>query len=105
MALTLEDLQEIAKIESDREAGFQYNINVCVAAGCISCQSALVKDALEKEVSRRGWETWCNVKGVGCLGLCAAGPLLACRARRESTIEGPLSRMSLKSSIHSVVPR
>ncbi len=77
MALTLEDLQEIAKIEQDREAGFQFHINVCMAAGCLSCQSAVVKDALEKEVSRRGWETWCNVKGVGCLGLCAAGPLLA----------------------------
>ena len=77
MALTLEDLQEVAKIEQDRNAGFQYHINVCVAAGCLSCQSAFVKDALEKEVSRRGWESWCNVKGVGCLGLCAAGPLLA----------------------------
>lgn len=77
MTLTLEDIQEMAKIELDRNAGFQNHINVCIAAGCLSCQSALVREALEREVSRRGWESWCNVKGVGCLGLCAAGPLLA----------------------------
>jgi bidirectional [NiFe] hydrogenase diaphorase subunit len=77
MTLTLEDLQGIAKIERDKYEGFQHHINVCVAAGCLSCQSALVKQALEKEVASRGLEGWCEVKGVGCLGLCAAGPLIA----------------------------
>jgi bidirectional [NiFe] hydrogenase diaphorase subunit len=75
--MTLEELQEIAKIEKEREEGFQHRINVCVAAGCLSCQSGVVKEALEKEVSRRGLESWCEVKGVGCLGLCTAGPLIA----------------------------
>lgn len=77
MSLTIEDLQGIAKIEKDRQEGFDHHINVCVAAGCLSCQSALVKEAFEKEVSRRGIENWCQVKGVGCLGLCAAGPLIS----------------------------
>ena len=52
--MTLEELQEIAKIEKEKQEGFQHRINVCVAAGCLSCQSGLVKEALEKEVSRRG---------------------------------------------------
>jgi len=82
--MTLEELQEIAKIEKEKQEGFQHRINVCVAAGCLSCQSDLVKDALEKEVSRRGLESWCEVKGVGCLGLCTAGPLIAIEP------EGPL---------------
>jgi bidirectional [NiFe] hydrogenase diaphorase subunit len=73
----LEELQEIAKIEKEKQEGFRYRINVCVAAGCLSCQSDLVKEALEKEVSRRGLESWCEVKGVGCLGLCTAGPLIS----------------------------
>ncbi|MDQ7783491.1 MAG: NuoF family protein [Desulfomonilaceae bacterium] len=77
MTLTFEDLQGIARIEEDRQEGFRHRIHVCVAAGCLSCQSGLIKDTLEKEVSRRGWENWCNVKGVGCLGLCAAGPLIS----------------------------
>ena len=74
--MTIEELQDIAKIEKDRQSGFRYRVNVCVAAGCLSCQSDLVKDSLEKEMNRRGLESWCEIKAVGCLGLCTAGPLI-----------------------------
>jgi bidirectional [NiFe] hydrogenase diaphorase subunit len=77
MTLSLEDLENIAKIEKEKEEGFSHRIYVCVAAGCLSCQSEVVKEALVKEVSRRGLENWVQIKGVGCLGLCAAGPLIA----------------------------
>jgi bidirectional [NiFe] hydrogenase diaphorase subunit len=36
-----------------------------------------LKEALEKEVTQRGLSGVCSVKGVGCLGLCAAGPLVS----------------------------
>ena len=74
--MTIEELQDIAKIEKDRQAGFRYRVNVCVAAGCLSCQSDVVMDALEQAVNKRGLESWCEVKPVGCLGLCTAGPLI-----------------------------
>lgn len=77
MTMTLEELQGIARIEQDRQGGFTHHVNVCIAAGCLSCQSGQVREALEKEVARRGLENWCQVKGVGCLGLCTAGPLIA----------------------------
>ncbi len=75
--MTIEELQDIGRLEKEKQEGFRHRIHVCVAAGCLSCQSGLVKDALEKEVSRRGLESWCQVKGVGCLGLCSAGPLVS----------------------------
>lgn len=75
--MTIEELQDIGRIEKEKQEGFRHRIHVCVAAGCLSCQSGSVKDALEKEVSRRGLESWCQVKGVGCLGLCSAGPLVS----------------------------
>jgi len=77
MTLSFEDLQNIAQIEQDKREGFRYAINICVAAGCLSCQSDILKEAFEMEVSRRGLEQYCDVKGVGCLGLCAAGPLIS----------------------------
>ncbi len=77
MTLNIEDLQQIAKIEKSKQDGFQHRINVCLAAGCLSCGSGVLKDALEKEVIRRGLDSCCKVKGVGCLGLCAEGPLLS----------------------------
>ncbi|HEX2973166.1 MAG TPA: NuoF family protein [Tepidisphaeraceae bacterium] len=74
--MTPEELSKIATIEQEEQQQHQYTINVCVAAGCLSSHSDKVKDALDKEVSRRGLESKCRVKGVGCMGLCAAGPLV-----------------------------
>ena len=72
-----EELARIADGEKDTAQTYQHNINVCVAAGCMSSHSAEVKTAIEAELKSRGQETCCKVKGVGCMGLCAAGPLVS----------------------------
>jgi bidirectional [NiFe] hydrogenase diaphorase subunit len=74
--MTSEELTKIAVIEQEARAQLRHSVNVCVAAGCLSSQADLVKESLEKEVSRRGLERHCQVRGVGCLGLCAEGPLV-----------------------------
>jgi bidirectional [NiFe] hydrogenase diaphorase subunit len=76
MTLTIENLQEIAKTETAAVESYRYILNVCIAAGCLSCRSDAVRNALEEEVRRQGKEKECRVRGVGCLGLCAAGPLI-----------------------------
>jgi bidirectional [NiFe] hydrogenase diaphorase subunit len=75
--MTPEELVQIG--EQEREAGqkFNHRIHVCVAASCLSSQSDLVKEGFEKELVRRGMDGHCQVKGVGCMGLCAAGPLVS----------------------------
>jgi bidirectional [NiFe] hydrogenase diaphorase subunit len=75
--MTPEELEQIASTELEEQAAIPHTVNVCVAAGCLSCQSQAVKDALDKEISRRGPEAHCKVKGVGCMGLCAEGPLVS----------------------------
>lgn len=74
--MTPEELGQIAQKEFESSQQFPKQIRICVAAGCLSCQSDAVKDALTKEISRRGL-TDCQVKGVGCMGLCAEGPLVS----------------------------
>jgi bidirectional [NiFe] hydrogenase diaphorase subunit len=49
--------------------------NVCEAAGCLSLGSDAVVDALTQLVSERGLAD-VAVRRVGCLGLCARGPLV-----------------------------
>jgi bidirectional [NiFe] hydrogenase diaphorase subunit len=75
--MTPEELAEI--VASEREAQEQYSqrMRVCVAAGCQSSGSLRVLDALKQEVKQRGLEKSCHVKGVGCMGLCSAGPLVS----------------------------
>ena len=74
--MTPEELEQIAESEHEAQAQIAHQVNVCVAAGCLSCQSQSVKDAIDADIKRRGWETQCRTKGVGCMGLCAEGPLV-----------------------------
>ena len=78
--MTPEELDQIAETERAQQSQFQQRVGVCVAAGCISCQSQGVKDALDQEVERRGTKGSCQIKSVGCMGLCAEGPLVSTSA-------------------------
>ena len=80
--MTPEELEQIAATEKQAQQRFTQNVNVCVAAGCLSCQSQGVKDALDKEIKERGWEGHCHAKGVGCMGLCSEGPLVSTGGNR-----------------------
>jgi bidirectional [NiFe] hydrogenase diaphorase subunit len=64
-----------AQIVFESRKPSEYDINVCVAAGCLSLHSDLLKLALEKEAAANG--PHCRVRGAGCMGLCSAGPLVA----------------------------
>jgi bidirectional [NiFe] hydrogenase diaphorase subunit len=75
--MMLEELQEIARAEKERQQGFSRRIHVCTAAACLSQRSDQVKAGLEAKVKESGLEKSCMVKGVGCMGLCAAGPLVS----------------------------
>src|ERR1700757_933727 len=75
--MTPEELDQIAESEREAQSHFTQRVNVCVAAGCLSCQSQSVKDGLDQEVQRRGIKDHCQVKGVGCMGLCSEGPLVS----------------------------
>ena len=77
-ALTPEDLPRIAEAENTAARAFEHTIHVCVAAGCLSQRSDQVKQRLSQQLQERGL-THCRVKGVGCMGLCSAGPLVSIR--------------------------
>jgi len=72
-----DDLASVAAQTRQREERYEHVIKVCVAAGCLSANAEQVKTQLESELKQRGLETCCKVKGVGCMGLCAAGPLVS----------------------------
>jgi bidirectional [NiFe] hydrogenase diaphorase subunit len=75
--MNLEELEQIAVTELEAREKVKHEVKVCMAAGCLSCQSQGVKDALTAEVKNRGLEETHKVKGVGCMGLCSEGPLVS----------------------------
>ncbi len=88
--MTPEELHKIVVIERDAEEQYRHTLKVCTAAGCLSSRADLVKDALEKEVGRAGLERQCQVKGVGCMGLCAAGPLVSVSSPGSGSASAPV---------------
>lgn len=73
--MTIEELEQIAsETRAKREEGAR-ELNVCMAAGCLALRSDALKSALDEEVKRSG--AACRVRGVGCMGLCSLGPLVA----------------------------
>jgi len=75
--MLLEDLHQIAAKEREAHQRLRYCVSVCVAAGCLSSHSDAVKESLTREVAEVGLRGYCQVRGVGCLGLCSGGPLLS----------------------------
>jgi bidirectional [NiFe] hydrogenase diaphorase subunit len=75
--MNYEELSEIAEAERSAQAAYSHRIHVCVAAGCLSSHAGEVQKGLAAEVKERGLEGKCQVKGVGCMGLCSRGPLVS----------------------------
>jgi len=73
---THDELIEVAEATREQIHSFQHHITICVAAGCISLNSDKVLEALLAETEARGLQDKVEVKGAGCMGLCARGPLL-----------------------------
>jgi bidirectional [NiFe] hydrogenase diaphorase subunit len=72
--MTLEELDQIAKSVQAENAKFDQEISVCMGTGCMSQHSDQVKEALTKAVAAQGKKGF--VRRTGCMGLCAAGPLV-----------------------------
>ncbi len=73
--MTPEEIRSMAEARRLAAQDVKYRLNVCLAAGCQSCHGDSVFKALKKEVETRKLEG-VEVRGVGCLGLCAEGPLV-----------------------------
>jgi bidirectional [NiFe] hydrogenase diaphorase subunit len=69
------DLREIAEKEQDRRKPVR--VRCCTASGCRAVDGVGVKQALEQSVGERKLGERVEVVGVGCLGLCGRGPLVA----------------------------
>jgi bidirectional [NiFe] hydrogenase diaphorase subunit len=72
--MTSEELLQIAETNNAERKEFDFELNVCMALGCMSQHSDRVKAALTEEVAKSGKR--CHVRQTGCIGLCAAGPLV-----------------------------
>ena len=81
--MTIEELDQIAESVRAENAKYDHEINVCMGTGCLSQHSDQLKDALAKECEAQGKNAF--VRRTGCMGLCAAGPLVLVDPKRFFT--------------------
>lgn len=53
------------------------NVMLCAGTGCVASGTTKVKDALQKELEKRGLEKEIKIVLTGCNGYCAEGPVMA----------------------------
>ena len=97
--MTLDELEEIAENEKEEQKKIKHRLNVSVAAGCLSLHSDQVLKGLQNIVQERGLEGTCKVKGVGCMGLCAEGPLLRSEPQHTYYRKVPANRPEVLNAI------
>jgi len=90
--MNLDDLEDLARnYAEEKSGGVEREVRVCMAASCQSSGSEPVLDALREQCKTSGGDR-CQVKGVGCMGLCSAGPLVAIAAPNEGLTAATIYR-------------
>src|SRR4051812_23620879 len=69
------ELSDLARRHADDRKPVR--LHCCTASGCLATGSGEVKKSMELAVAARGVGDRVGVVGVGCLGLCGRGPLVA----------------------------
>jgi bidirectional [NiFe] hydrogenase diaphorase subunit len=72
--MNFEELEQIAASVRLENSKCDHEINVCMGTGCLSQHSDKLRDALTATVEAQGKNV--KVRRTGCMGLCAAGPLV-----------------------------
>src|SRR6516165_6881238 len=83
--MILNDLIQVK--EKELAARKKVVLRCCMAAGCMSSNSAGVKEQLEKAVAESGLQNEVEVRGVGCMKLCCEGPLVQADPKNELFIK------------------
>ena len=55
---------------------YRMHLMVCAGTGCVSNRSLEFRDALQKEIEKRGLDNEIQVVTTGCNGFCGVGPLM-----------------------------
>ncbi len=98
-----EQLLTIKNAYNNKIDKYKYTILICGGAGCISSSCEEVKDTVVQELEMLNLSKDVNVIFTGCMGLCAAGPLMLILPERAFYTN--LTPKSAKSVIRSHIIR
>ena len=72
----IEDLVHIQQEVSDERKKFDYHAMICSGTSCQASDSLMLRDRLVEALSRKKIRDKVHIVETGCMGFCAAGPLM-----------------------------
>ncbi len=63
--------------QKKRTKQFRANLMICAGTGCIACGAFKTREALQKEIKKRGLDKELKIVLTGCNGFCAKAPIMA----------------------------
>ncbi len=72
-----EELYQFAEEHQAAQQKVAHTVRVCTGTSCLARHGDALQRALKDEVKQRGQDKTCHIAGVGCMGLCAAGPMVS----------------------------
>lgn len=97
--MNLDEIRQIAASTREELDKFDYEVNVCMALGCLSQHSDRIMDALSKSVSESN-KNAC-VRRVGCMGPCSVGPVVEISTRTHEESAGTNETRVLYSTVQA----
>ena len=76
MIRSLADLEQIKTAYNENTAAHPFQVLVCSGAGCVSSNCADVRNAVADELEKIGMKDKVLLRETGCIGTCAAGPVM-----------------------------
>jgi len=75
--MTNDELLALTEQERAEEEKYSHRIHICTGTGCVSSHSEKILETFQAEIKARGLEEKVKARQVGCMGLCAAGPIVS----------------------------
>ncbi|TFH37978.1 MAG: NADH-quinone oxidoreductase subunit L [Anaerolineales bacterium] len=84
--MTREKLDQMAAVESERQAAFDRRIFCCISTACLSAGAGQTMQSLKQslEATQSGGKV--EVVQTGCMGLCSRGPLVRVKEKSNDEI-------------------
>lgn len=77
MIQSLEELQQLAQEKKAQQATFTQELRVCIGSSCASLGSNELQKELSQRITQDESKHQCQVKGVGCNGLCSSAIMVS----------------------------
>lgn len=103
MIHSLQDLEQIKQDKLQKDCQKSETVKVCVGSSCLSLGADAIEKNLQQSVANSDKKECCEVKGVGCNGLCSSGVLVSHESQNHSVMYENIDEQNVSSLSEDII--